>query len=237
MVNLKSHKSALIWLCSVKKYKGTKKLSAVTSWHFWRENPKWVRNEARNALKREWYCKATCSVWSEPQGEATALYIWRCVCPGHGDAACRSLMSLSSPHRLSTHHSAEASQAWCDPGILLDKSFLEVLSFFSIPILYKLDFNQKRKDILHVLPPEAAFLLGKTGTSMLVHSWDCFFQTTLLRIQFRAILLLHWVIWIKKRTVFSHYTRMISLIRHFSGSWVNKTINLRVISLKATMKS
>lgn len=38
----------------------------------------------------------------------------------------------------------------------------EVLSFFSIPILYRIDLNQKRKDILHVLAPVSAFLLGKT---------------------------------------------------------------------------
>lgn len=91
-------------------------------------------------------------------------------------------------------------------GQMLSRSFVP----FSNLILYKIDFNQKRKDIVPVHPPETAFLLGKTGTSMLVQSWGCFFQTTLLRIQFRAILLLHWVIWIKKRTVFSHQTRMIN---------------------------
>lgn len=55
--------------------------------------------------------------------------------------------------------------------------------------LYRIDFNQKKKYILFVLPPDTAFLLGKTRASTGVEA--AFFQTTLLRIQSRSIVLLH----------------------------------------------
>jgi len=76
-------------------------------------------------------------------------------------------------------------------GILLDKCFLEVSSFLAFPLCIRLILIRKGKTSYIFYLLRKAFLLGKTGASVLVHSWGCVFQTALLRIQFRAISLLH----------------------------------------------
>lgn len=116
---------------------------------------------------------------------ATAVCVWSCVCPGHGDAVCRSPVSPSRPHRLSMRGSAGASQAWCDAGMLLDKCVLEALSFLAFPFCIRSILIRKGKISCSFSPGQSRGIRARTQLGTV------FLQTTSLRIQFRAILLLH----------------------------------------------
>lgn len=128
-----------------------------------------VRSEARSAgewraLKREWYCQATCSLWSKTQGEAMALCIWSCACSGCGDDCRKPHIFVLTPQTL------PASLCRSIMNLVWSGNYVSMPSgncvCFSIPSLYKTDLNQKIK-------PSHVFILLTQLSSQAEQGYPC----------------------------------------------------------------